>query len=203
MCAKEHPSVVTHWCHLSLRWWLLLAVILVTVIAVLCAISSPAWKQHLAVMRIEGYWGRVTYKRGDAAPAFHGMFQSFFGHITCVRCAPGTRCDLRTLEPLKEIEQLELTGGRVDVAEFATLNSLPRLWTLNLRATNITDADLPALGRLSRLKWLDLGNTQITDSGIEHLKSLNNLTLLFIGGTRVSEKGKRSLQLALPDCRIE
>ncbi|MFQ5733484.1 MAG: hypothetical protein ACE5KM_16220 [Planctomycetaceae bacterium] len=85
-----------------------------------------------------------------------------------------------------------------------------------LDGTQITDKGLRHFaGRdgLVRLEELSLADTQVTDaglislSGLKHLRRVNfGRSFVFregVSGTRVTAAGIRSLQKALPDCRIE
>lgn len=80
------------------------------------------------------------------------------------------------------------------------LKQLERLFLDHL--TTIDDAGLQHLKGLPALEQLGLRNTNVTNVGLEHLKGLSNLDILYVQGTKVTEDGVKSLQAALPKCRI-
>ncbi len=49
---------------------------------------------------------------------------------------------------------------------------------------------------------LSLEYTRVTDAGLEPLKGLTRLQRLYLRGTKVADEGVKSLQQALPNCRI-
>jgi len=49
---------------------------------------------------------------------------------------------------------------------------------------------------------LQLRGTEITDAGLVHLTGLTNLHTLILHGTLVTDEGVKTLQEALPDCKI-
>ena len=55
---------------------------------------------------------------------------------------------------------------------------------------------------IANLKSLNLNGTKITDAGLVHLKGLTKLKVLDLGNTKTTPAGIKSLQEALPDCRI-
>ena len=56
---------------------------------------------------------------------------------------------------------------------------------------------------LTKLKTLNLSVTKITDAGLVHLKGLTKLEELNLWNTEITAAGIKSLQEALPDCRIK
>lgn len=66
----------------------------------------------------------------------------------------------------------------------------------------ITDDGLVHLKALTHLQTLNLGSTKVTDVGLEHLKGLSSLETLNIRNTQVTDKGVKTLQDALPNCKI-
>ena len=66
----------------------------------------------------------------------------------------------------------------------------------------ITDEGLVHLKALTHLQTLDLGSTKVTDVGLEHLKGLSSLETLNIQNTQVTDEGVKTLQEALPNCKI-
>ena len=73
---------------------------------------------------------------------------------------------------------------------------------VELDNTRVTDSDLAIVAGLSGLEYLTLKNTQVSDVGLSHLRHLAHLQVLDLRGTRVTEAGVKSLQDALPSCKI-
>lgn len=203
----ERPSKGYRCWRLTLQILLLAA--LIGIIGLLAAwiIFHRAFAHGAAVSRIERYLGDISYLAEKDEPARNTQFRrwfgkKYFGHIICIRANPFGSFPLEELASLPEVQQLELTGTRLDPAKLVHLHRLPRLQILNLRGTNVTDADIAHLEGLTHLEWLDLSYTSISDAGLKHLKSLKSLTLLRLEGTRVSEEGKKRLSTELPRCKI-
>jgi hypothetical protein len=83
------------------------------------------------------------------------------------------------------------------------LNSLPNDIWIRLGHTDATDTSLAYLEGLESNLEIDLSETEITDVGLMHLAKLPNLKWLVLKGTRVTDDGVKSLQEALPKCKIE
>jgi serine/threonine protein kinase len=66
----------------------------------------------------------------------------------------------------------------------------------------LTDDGLKNLAQLKRLGSLFIRDTQISDAGLVHLRGVKTLLHLEIQGTRVTDEGVKSLQQALPQCKI-
>jgi len=75
---------------------------------------------------------------------------------------------------------------------------------LSLDYTETTDEELgEKLKELPGLKKLELTSCRkITDAGLVHLKGLTNLEELSLHDTKTTPAGIKSLQEALPDCKI-
>ena len=107
------------------------------------------------------------------------------------------------LKGLPNLEELDLVGCyKITDAGLVHLKGLTKLEYLNLSYTNITDAGLAHLKGLTKLETLSLSRTKITDAGLVHLKGLTKLEGLYLGQTKITPAGIKSLQEALPDCRI-
>lgn len=204
----ERPRLKRRW----FRYWLWSLFILMAVVAagitIIWVSFYREWNHWAAVRRIQKHWGQVNYQPEEAQAAEQAWFKKllgpgFYGRVNCIFGYPLVRCGLEDLAALPELQQLELTGTRVDAAGLARLRSLPNLWILNLCGTNVTDTDLEQISELPCLEWLNLTNTGITDKGLERLKSLSHLRLLHLTNTRVTENGVKRLQSALPNCQIE
>ena len=69
--------------------------------------------------------------------------------------------------------------------------------------SSTTDEQLAEkLKGLTNLETLVLTGTKITDAGLVHLKGLTKLERLSLYDTKTTPAGIKSLQEALPDCKI-
>jgi hypothetical protein len=114
-----------------------------------------------------------------------------------------TDAGLEHLKGLRHLDSLNLWGTKVTNDGLERLERLTQLQELDLGYTAVTDAGLEHLKGLSHLEKLDLSNTAVTDTGLEHLKGLTQLRELCLNNTDVTYVGSKSLQQALPGCKIE
>ena len=82
------------------------------------------------------------------------------------------------------------------------LSELPDVEILNLDSVSITDAGLNGIAALRLSGGLGISNCPITDEGLVHLHGLTDATEIWLVGTDVTASGCRSLQRALPNCKI-
>ncbi len=94
-------------------------------------------------------------------------------------------------------------GSRVTDNDITMLQELSALNELFFGHVPITDQGLERIGLLTNLKTLELKATQITDAGLVHLSHLKNLTYLDLKDNKISKAAIESLQLELPNCKIE
>ena len=85
----------------------------------------------------------------------------------------------------------------------ASAGTGPRLQDLRLYGTQVTDAGLAHVIGLSHLQTLFLRKTKVTDAGLANLKGLTGLKWLYVWDSKVTDVGVRSLQQALPKCKID
>jgi hypothetical protein len=115
---------------------------------------------------------------------------------------------IKGLTKLKYLSAGHFFGNaKLTDAGLESLKELKRLEVLALYGCfNITDAGLQNLKELSSLRVLVLDRCgRIGDAGLEHLKGLSKLEELRLGApgaTKVTEAGVKSLQAALPKCKI-
>ncbi|MHC4400706.1 MAG: leucine-rich repeat domain-containing protein [Planctomycetota bacterium] len=114
-----------------------------------------------------------------------------------------TAAGLVHVKGLTNLRFLYLSDAKIGDAEMAHLAGLSRLQELSLQLNNVTDRGTVHLKGLKNLKRLDLGNTEITDAGLVYLKGLAQLEWVVLTGTRVSHDGIKTLQKALPTCKVE
>lgn len=75
-------------------------------------------------------------------------------------------------------------------------------WVGFIVTGEVIDEGLVHLKALTHLQALDLSSTKVTDVGLEHLKGLSSLKTLNIRNTQVTDEGVKTLQDALPNCKI-
>ena len=113
-----------------------------------------------------------------------------------------TDAGLKHLKGLTQLQALLLNHTQVTDAGLEHLKRLTQLQGLSLNSTHVTDAGLENLKGLTQLQYLWLNNTHVTDAGLEHLTGLTQLQLLNLFSTQVTDQGAKTLQQALPNCRI-
>jgi len=113
-----------------------------------------------------------------------------------------TDAGLAHLRSLTNLRDVDLTDTNITDVGLELLKRLNGLQDLSLAQTNVTDAGLAHLRPLINLKVLNLSDTKITDAGLQHLTRLTQLRWLNLRRTPVTDKGARTLQHALPQCRI-
>ena len=112
---------------------------------------------------------------------------------------------LAHLKELKSLTDLSLGETTISDRGLTQVKQLTSLTKLHLRGTRITDAGLTHLKTLKALRHLDISFTKVTDAGLIHLENLKALRHLELGGlsTEITAEGLKSLQDALPKCKIE
>jgi hypothetical protein len=152
---------------------------------------------------------------------FLNVIDLYFGHQGI------TDANLKSLEGLDGLQQLDLSYNEITDTGITYLNGLAQLQSLSLECTAVADVGLRHLRGLTNLQKLKLMNTKLTDSGLQHLQSMNqlqhldlryndvtdaglgyltmlkDLQLLRLTGTRVTDNGVKRLQQTLPNCKIE
>ena len=95
-----------------------------------------------------------------------------------------------------EVLLVNLEGTKITDAGLVHLEPLTNLQELDLGSTEITDMGLVHLKGLTKLQTLDLGSTKITDAGLAHLKGLQ-LTSLVIPNDAKTDLGLKHFCEAL------
>ncbi len=101
---------------------------------------------------------------------------------------------LRYLDGIDHIRQLDLSNTPLEVAHLRHIVGLRNLRELKLGKTNVDDAGLEFVGKLSSLETLDLSNTAISDAGLAHLSVLSRLTFLDLSNNNISADGVAQLR---------
>lgn len=101
--------------------------------------------------------------------------------------------------PLREFV---LMDSAISDKELATLQQLKTLEYLHLSGGNITDAGMNNVAKLDTLVRLDLESIDISDQGLAVLKDLHLLEKLLLADISVSQEGLAELQRHLPQTDI-
>jgi Leucine-rich repeat (LRR) protein len=94
-----------------------------------------------------------------------------------------------TLDELRHMRELDLSGLPIEDDDLRHLEHLPSLRTLVLRGTAITDAGLVHLQKVRKLTYLGLRQTKVTDAGMRHLPAIETLTHLDLNMLPVTDDG--------------
>ncbi|MGA2064768.1 MAG: hypothetical protein ABSG86_07355 [Thermoguttaceae bacterium] len=203
------PQPNRRWFQSSLRWPLLLALLLSILCGWFAVKMEQAGKQKAVVEEIENLGGLVwrdyqfdadgvpiTKDPQPPGPAWlrRLLGDDFFMNVTKLDLTQTAVTDAG-LEHLKGLTQLQslYLGSEVTDAGLEHLKDFTQLRTLNLRATAVTDAGLEHLKGFAQLQSLCLG-AKVTDAGLEHLKGLRQLQSLDLSGTRVTDAGLEHLE---------
>jgi serine/threonine protein kinase/formylglycine-generating enzyme required for sulfatase activity len=111
---------------------------------------------------------------------------------------------LQTFTKATKLKTLSLRGSKFASENAECLRTLSGLTHLTLSETQVSDNALDHLLELPNLQSLDLYNTQLTKAGaLERLKEFKNLRILRLSLTTFGDDFVKSLQEALPDCKLE
>ncbi|MDP8223113.1 MAG: hypothetical protein P9L99_07125 [Candidatus Lernaella stagnicola] len=105
------------------------------------------------------------------------------------------RSATREIMKLPYLEQLDLTGNRVDPGMMQDIAGCPLLRCLDLSRTELTDESLALLAPQTELRQLFLSGNPVTNAGIAALAPhLRKLETLDISGTRITSAVVRALE---------
>jgi len=163
--------------------------------------SFPTHPQHLnfRLGQASGPWKTLTDydpRTATSAPALPAGF--------AFQIAPEKQGkeDTTQIDLAHAPTDLQLRLFAVDSANHEHLRGLRQLKELQLKDTKVTDAGLKHVVGLIMLQSLNLEGTKITDAGLPDINGLNQLQTLNLGYTKVTDDGVRTLQAALPNCKI-
>ncbi len=109
---------------------------------------------------------------------------------------------LRYLEGLDQLEGVQLAGTNITDVGLEHLRGLANLRILEIYSNSITNEGLQHLGRLDTVTILRIVGSQITDKGLRHLNGMSQLRKLELFDSQVTDAGVKTLQRALPHCKI-
>jgi len=118
----------------------------------------------------------------------------------------GTKVTDNGMESLKLLPALREIGvGDTAVGDrgLFVISQFPAIESVILRNNTVTDVGVDYLRRAATLSRLWLSGPMITDQSVPLLSELKNLRELALLNTHVSERAIRSLQKALPECKVE
>jgi hypothetical protein len=152
-------------------------------LAVLAVGTEPKPKPppDKAILEIEKMGGKV-----EGGPELHS--------VTRVKFSSPGRADLAPVKGMAQLQELDLTGCRVNDADLVHLKGLGNLRVLLLDATQVTNDGLEHVEGLSRLETLTLSRTQVSGGGLWHLKGLTGLKKLSLHDTRVFDAPLANLE---------
>lgn len=78
----------------------------------------------------------------------------------------------------------------------------PPIAYIDLSGTDVASVDLIVLRDMNKVPCLYLNNTDLDNRSVVHLVQLKDLELLEIKGTSITNDGRKTLERALPKCRI-
>lgn len=102
-------------------------------------------------------------------------------------------CDLSFLHELPNLNQLYLSGAKINGADLAYVKQLKELQVLTLDYTPIHDEDLAELADMRNLTNVNLNETQVGDPGLAHIRNLPRLRYVNLRNTLVSAQVLREL----------
>ena len=153
----------------------------------------PVTDEGLAALSVAPRLKHLNLYQG--AMAEHVEQLAKFRHLTKVNLRTYdethevTDDDLRYLDQLKELTELDLTNARITDRGLEQLVKHRRLKTLNLTSTRITDAGLKHIARLPHLEELALADTEIGDAGLASLSAMRNLQCLHLSLMGITDEG--------------
>ncbi len=110
--------------------------------------------------------------------------------------------DVAHLKSLPELKWLSLRSRQVTDAGVQHLHLLTNLIDLDLSDTRVSDEGLRHLQGMANLQKLCLHYTEVSDDGLRYIVKIRSLRRLLVDEHRVTEEGVKSLERALPNCRV-
>ena len=191
--------------------WLLLAVLLIPVTAVVAAVvASPTWREHrqkcalmreihdrsglIRVERSGPDWMRplgAYYENGPAKSEPIGVYDT----VVEVRLIKTGVTDgfLARLAELQDLKVLNISQNDVTGEGLKHLTGLAHLEDLDLSYTKVTDDDMATLGEIRSLRRLDLSHNRLSGRGFHGLATLENLETICLVSTPLRGDALKSL----------
>ncbi|KAL0046320.1 hypothetical protein WJX82_009131 [Trebouxia sp. C0006] len=130
-------------------------------------------------------------------------------HLNLGWCTSITDEDMKGLQHLTTLSNLQLSRTKVSDKGLLYLQGLHQLKRLGLQGTAVTGTGMPVVGALSGLQALALAQTSVDSQGLLHLTGLQQLTQLDLAYTNITDSCVHSLQhlttlldLNLDSCNI-
>ncbi|MHB8902160.1 MAG: hypothetical protein ACYC6Y_25665 [Thermoguttaceae bacterium] len=203
-------------------FWLLSAVVLVPLVAVIVAVfASPTWREHRrkcelirqihdrsGLVRVERSgpdWMRplgAYYRNGDANFAPIGVYD----RVVEVRLIDARLTDdfLARLGECRSLRVLNLSRSDVTGEGLKHLVRLGSLEDLDLSYTKVGDDDMATVGQMGSLRRLDLSRDRLSGRGLHRLGPLENLQTVCLVATPLRDGALKSLASlrSLSTCNI-
>lgn len=101
--------------------------------------------------------------------------------------------DLKTLTPMIQLRELDISGSLVTDVGLEALAAFPDLEELDISLTKVRGPGLRHLKSLGKLRTLRVTNTEIPDSALSYLETLTQLKSIDVDQTWLSDKSKEKL----------
>jgi hypothetical protein len=186
------PPRPRRWIPLSVRMFV--AMLAVVGVAGALWVGIPAYRQHVAIRKIEELGGSVDTVAGQMDWLRDYVRDEWMMRVDDVvfielSGSEATDATLRDIGGLTSVTDLLINGTQVTDAGLANLKGLTNLRILELDRTMVTDAGMAHLTALTNLQILGLDHTQLTNTGLSRLNALKNLESLSLIGTQVTDDG--------------
>ncbi len=96
---------------------------------------------------------------------------------------------IQYLGNLKNLERIELCGGKYSGKGFENWQDCKKLRNVTLLYSQVTDEGLKYICELEGLTDLWVESDSFTDAGLRHVKNLRNLTSIAVDGDQLSDEG--------------
>jgi uncharacterized protein YjbI with pentapeptide repeats len=109
--------------------------------------------------------------------------------ITIVRLSEKQfdEADLKNLQGLTKLVQLELKSATMTGSGIAHLTKLPSLYYLNIGRAAITDEGMSHVAKLPKLSHLEANEVRFSDAGVQHLVGHPTLKTLGLSGANITD----------------
>ena len=174
--------------------------------------GDARWRTEFSWQKLERkpWWSRsffriVPWVLASIALSLYVVYDDYQRRATQEKIAQERAIEDQAVSEIRKLGGYTRYGGppefRVTSVEFIATGKVINGKTV-IDELKITDEGLVHLKALTHLQTLNLGSTKVTDVGLEHLKGLSSLETLNIRNTQVTDEGVKTLQDALPNCKI-
>ncbi len=111
--------------------------------------------------------------------------------------------DLQHVKWLSNVQQVVLTGKKVNNAVVRSIGGLDSVREVSIKRAAITDEAMDAFQSMKKLDQLNVWYTPVSDKAVDELKKLKSLSAMRLYGTRISNQGRDQLTAALPTVNVD